>query len=106
VQKLEKYAQAWGVTGWRLRDGEVVWRAADGHWVERFDDSEVLSVREAADAALEAAQADEKARIVIAPYLFQVVEEDGHPVPMSVRERIRAKGPTVRLDVGKQAAQA
>jgi hypothetical protein len=105
MQKLEKNAQAWAVTAWRLRDGLVVYRGAAGIWDESFDDAEVLTVRDAADKALESAQADEKARVVVGPYLIQVIEEDGAPAPMSVRERIRAKGPTVRTDLGKQAAR-
>ena len=106
MQKLEKSAQAWAVTAWRLRDGEVVFRRADGSWAESFEDTEVLLSKTAADAALVKAAEDVTARIVVGAYLFEVGEEDGRPVPKSVREKIRAKGPTVRLDLGKQASPA
>lgn len=106
MQKLEKTAQAWAVTAWRLKDGEVVYRRADGSWAESFDDTEVLLSKPTADAALAAANEDVKKRIIVGAYLFEVAEKGGHAVPASVRERIRAKGPTVRLDLGKQAAQA
>ena len=105
MQKLEKSAQAWAVTAWRLKDGEVVYRREDGSWGEGFEDSEVLLSKPAADGALAEANEHVKARIVVGAYLFEVVEEAGHPVPASVREKIRAKGPTVRLDLGKQAAR-
>jgi hypothetical protein len=106
MQKLEKSAQAWAITAWRLRDGEVVFRRADGSWAERFAEAEVLLAKDAADAALAGSAADVKARVVVNPYLFEVAEEDGHAAPKSVRERIRAQGPTVRPDLGKQAARA
>jgi hypothetical protein len=42
---------------------------------------------------------------VLGVYLFEVVEADEQAfAPASVRESIRAKGPTIRLDLGKQAA--
>ena len=105
MQKLEKNAQAWAVTASQLREGAVVYRRADGSWAENFGDAEVLHAKEAADAALTKANDDVKARIVVAAYLFEITEEDGQPVPASVREKIRAKGPTIRLDLGKQAAR-
>jgi hypothetical protein len=40
---------------------------------------------------------------VVAPYLIDVVIENGLPRAESKREAIRAAGPTVRLDLGKQA---
>jgi len=104
VQKLEKFASAFTVTAWRLGDGRVVYRNGQGEWMEAFADGEVLTSKAEAEAALAKAEEDAKARIVVGPYLLQVVEENGAAVPMSVRERIRSKGPTDRLDLGKQAA--
>ena len=41
---------------------------------------------------------------VLEPYLFEAIEDEAVGFrPVSVREIIRAKGPTVRLDLGKQA---
>ena len=86
MQKLEKSAQAWAVTAWRLRDGEVVFRAADGEWVEDFGKAEVLLAKDGANAALAQAEEDVKARVVINAYLFEVAEEDGRR-----RSQIRAR---------------
>ena len=44
--------------------------------------------------------------MVVGPYLMDVAAENGVPRPISNREVIRARGPTVRLDLGKQAELA
>lgn len=103
MQKLEKNAKAWAVTASQLRGGQVLYQRADGSWAERFDDAEVYYTKPAADAALARAQKDVAAQLVVAAYLFEVAEQNGVAVPASVREKIRAKGPTVRTDLGKQA---
>ena len=41
---------------------------------------------------------------VVSAYLMPVAIEAGRIVPQSQREWIRAFGPTVRQDIGKQAA--
>ena len=83
-----------------LRDGEVVFWAR-GRWVRRFAEAELFEARETGEAAL--AEAKAQATVVVAPYLIEVVGEDGGPVPTSYRERVRALGPTVHPDMGKQA---
>ena len=40
---------------------------------------------------------------VIGPYLIDIADDDGAVRPLHYREAIRSKGPTVRLDLGKQA---
>jgi hypothetical protein len=102
MQKLEKSAESWALTAWRLGDGEVLYRMAPGAWSERFADAAVFSTRDAADTALAQAAEDVREQRIVAPYLFAVEAAGG--VPASVRERIRARGPTTRLDLGKQAA--
>jgi len=86
------------LTANRLTDGEVVyWQA--GQWVEAYAGGEIFADAAAADAALEAAKDFVKRNIVVAPYLFDV-REDG--TPAKEREIIRAAGPSVRRDMGKQ----
>lgn len=90
------------LTANRLREGEVAyWRA--GAWTAHLADAEVFADRKSADAALKAADAAVKDRIVVAPYLFEVRVEGGSIRPVKEREIIRAAGPTVRTDLGKQA---
>lgn len=103
AQHSAKGARFQAVTGNRLTDGEVVYFAA-GQWVEAFGAAEIADGTPAAEALLaQASPADIEAH-VLDPYLFEVVETEAGFTPASVRETIRAKGPTVRLDLGKQAA--
>ena len=89
------------LTANRLADGEVVfWNA--GQWVERFGEAELFADQAAADAA--EARAKNQITLVVEPYLIDVEDADGQgPAPLSYRERLRALGPTNKLDHGKQA---
>jgi hypothetical protein len=106
AQHSAKGAQFQAVTGNRLVDGEVVYFTSSGAWAEAFDAAAIAEGGEAADALLaQASPADIEAH-VLDPYLFEVIaQDDGSYLPASVRETIRAKGPTIRPDLGKQAAQ-
>lgn len=94
------------LTANRLTEGEVVYRDDRGHWTTRFSDAAVFEDAGVAEKVLaEANSKDIPAQRIIDPYLFAVVPGDaGLWIPTSERERIRALGPTVRLDLGKQAA--
>jgi len=97
------------VTANRLRDGIVVFLGgmdkADRRWVERVDQARLVEDA-ALEAALAAARDDERARRVVDPYAVEVTIRDGVPVPVRLRERLRAQGPSVRTDLGKQAESA
>ena len=90
------------ITANRLRDGEVVWWK-DGRWVERLEQATVYPDPKEADAALALAQTSVTDRVVVNPYLFEVRVEGSKIQPASEREIIRAAGPTVRHDLGKQS---
>lgn len=93
------------LTANRLGPGEVVyWSAARG-WVPRLAEADVLE-NKTANAALEAAAEWVRRREIVGPYLFAVRVEDGAVIPVKAREMIRAAGPTVRRDLGKQASGA
>jgi hypothetical protein len=88
------------LTANRLTDGEVVfWNA--GAWVERFAEAEIFTDDASADAAESLAKSE--IRLLVDPYLIDVIDADGGPAPLSYRERLRALGPTNKLDHGKQA---
>ena len=90
------------LTANRLQVGEVVyWNSAKG-WVESLSDAEVLAEGKA-DAALKGAAEWVLKREVVGPYLFAVKVSESAVTPVKIRERIRAAGPTVRRDLGKQA---
>jgi hypothetical protein len=90
------------LTANRLAIGEVVYWNADRGWVGRLEEAQILPDSEA-EAALKGAEEWVQRREVVAPYLFDVKLENGLAVPVKVREAIRAAGPTVRPDLGKQA---
>ena len=92
------------VTANRLVDGLVVYLGAEGRWVEDIADAFSVVGKEAGAALLAATEPDVEACRIVGPYLIDVVAgPDGKLRGTSERERIRALGPTVRLDLGKQA---
>ena len=90
------------LTANRLRDGDVLYRKGDG-WTLILADGNVYRQKAEADAALADAQAELVRNEFVAPYLFEVREVNGQIRPVKEREIIRAAGPTVRTDLGKQA---
>jgi len=90
------------LTANRLRDGEVVYWLA-GRWVTSLPEAEVFGDKDGAAAALKAAGTSVADRIVVNPYLFDVRRDGAVIRPVKERELIRAAGPTVRSDLGKQA---
>lgn len=89
------------LTANRLDDGEVVfWKA--GRWTDRFADAELWASE---DPAADAAEAHGKSELtqVVDAYLIDVIEAEGGYAPLSYRERVRAMGPSNKLEHGKQA---
>lgn len=90
------------LTANRLREGAVIyWHA--GAWVESLPEADIFTDAATAAEALAAAEADVRDRLVVNPYLFAVKTDSGPVRPVEEREIIRAAGPTVRPDLGKQA---
>ena len=91
------------LTANRLAPGEVVyWHSAAG-WQPELQRAEVFDDA-GADLALAAAAEWVQRCEVVAPYVFPVRVENGRIKPVSAREIIRANGPSIRPDIGKQAA--
>lgn len=103
AQHSNKLAKIQAVTANRLLDGHVVYFTAAGEWSDWVDDVVLADGKEEADALLAKAQPSVETRHIVDPYLFEIDQEDGKMVPKSVREKIRMAGPTIRLDLGKQA---
>jgi hypothetical protein len=91
------------ITANRLTDGVVVFQTTDESWSEDFNRAAVLPDPEATASALARAKQDEANNIVVEPYAVAVEERNGHFAPKALREAIRATGPTIRRDLGKQA---
>ncbi|MGC2408888.1 MAG: DUF2849 domain-containing protein [Methyloceanibacter sp.] len=78
------------VTANRLVDGIVVYLAPDGGWVEELARAWLADTEEETKE-LESVAANAVAeRRVVAVYPMEVALQDGAPVALSVRERIRA----------------
>lgn len=90
------------LTANRLLDGEVVYLAADGVWVEELRGAGVLATKAQGEAALASGLKAELNQEIVHAYLFDVIDAETLK-PVKQREIIRAAGPTVRRDLGKQA---
>ncbi len=91
------------VTANRLGDGMVVYLDTTGGWSEYVEAARVAQSEEQSAEILALAEAPAQATRVVGPYLMDVSLENGEPRSVSNREIIRAKGPTVHPDFGKQA---
>ena len=92
------------LTANRLIDGEVVYLAPNGAWVETLDAARVFDSKADAEAALVVGAEAERRLVIVHAYLFEVTQAGDPLKPVKQREVIRAAGPTVRRDLGKQAA--
>jgi Protein of unknown function (DUF2849) len=81
------------VTGNRLRDGAVIYFAGAGDWTPAIDKA-LVAEDDHADALLAEAQVGAPPLPVVGPVLIEVRREGDHVRPASLRERIRAAGPT------------
>jgi hypothetical protein len=104
AQHINKKARFHSVTANRLLDGEPVYLTKDNGWSDALADAAIADGKEEGAELLEQGKQGVVDQIVVNPYLFDVDAEGGAPQPISVREQIRAAGPTVRLDLGKQAS--
>jgi hypothetical protein len=83
----------------RLDDGRVVYLDRRGRWLDTMAQARIAD-DEAAAADLDAkARLGEVANLVIGAYLIEV---EGQPLrPARLRERIRAEGPTVQVELNR-----
>jgi hypothetical protein len=93
------------VTANRLHDGQVVWLAPGGLWLEDIAAAEVFD-NGIIDEAIARARMFEEKRVVVGVYGVELDPAYPCKVPVTERERIRAAGPSVRPDLGQQAKGA
>ncbi len=91
------------ITANRLSDGVVVFQSADHGWTEDFNRAALWPDKPSTAAALARAKDDETRNLVVDAYEVPVEVRNGHLSPKALREAIRAAGPTIRRDLGKQA---
>lgn len=93
------------LTANRLLDGEAVW-FANGIWIEGIEKAEIAADKGHEERLEEAGKQGLAANLVVDVNLIDVEFIDGSIHPVRLRERIRAAGPTIRIDLGKQARLA
>jgi len=81
------------LTGNDLETGDVIWWTGDG-WSRHV--AEAVDVGEHGEAIR---AVEEGARRVNTAYIVEATLTDGIPRPNHIKDRIRALGPTVRLDL-------
>jgi hypothetical protein len=94
------------ITANRLGDGLVVFLDEEGGWSREIAKARILEDGPDLDAALAYAQQQHDARVVVEPYAIDVEVKDGVPVPVRLRELIRARGPTVDYGDAERARLA
>ncbi|MFI0844796.1 DUF2849 domain-containing protein [Mesorhizobium sp. IMUNJ 23232] len=94
------------LTANRLTDGEAVWLSAARVWAETIDEAEIVNDKTAETELEQAGKASFANNEVVDLELIDIELVDGLIRPLRLRERIRAAGPTNRLDLGKQARTA
>ncbi len=87
----------------RLDDGIVVFLAVGDHWVERLGDAEVFADKASVELSLARGQAAVARNLVVDIQPMDVAQTSRGLEARHIRDRIRAAGPTVRPDHGKQA---
>jgi len=89
-----------------LLDGDVLFLGAGG-WTRNPAEAAIATTQAEADALQSIGDAAAARNEVVDVYLAEVsVDADGRATPKHFRERFRTLGPSVRPDLGKQAAFA
>ena len=86
------------LTGNNLTEGYVIWWTGDG-WSRHVEDAVDVD-----DKGEQVAQTEAAACRVNNPYVVDAAPGPNGPVPLHIKERIRATGPTVRPDLLLQPA--
>lgn len=86
------------LTGNDLASGDVIWWTGEG-WSRHVDNA-----ADVGDQAQALIAREEAARRVNGAYVVDATREGGSVRPAHIKERIRALGPTVRLDLSLKPA--
>jgi hypothetical protein len=79
----------------RLTDGLVVYLISEGVWTADISQAKGFVSDNEVDSALQIAKADEKRNLMLDPFAVEVEAIDNGYEPLSRRNSIRAKGPTI-----------
>lgn len=87
-----------------LLEGDVIYLTPEGHLTRCLAEAAVAYDDATAAALLSKAAA--QPGTFVGPYLAEVAIEGSAPRPLHYREIFRTRGPSIRPDLGRQAAQA
>ncbi|MAI27783.1 MAG: nitrite reductase [Spirochaeta sp.] len=87
----------------RLRDGIVVFLGTSHQWVEKLSECSPAQSEAEEEALIRLGQEASDRQEIVDPTLIEVEEKEGVLHAVKMREAMRAMGPTVREDLGKQA---
>lgn len=90
----------------RLSNGESVWLASDHSWADYIDAAEIARDEATVEKLERAGHAAFLKNEVVDVTLVDVEISDGRIRPQRLRERIRAAGPSIHPEIGKQARPA
>ena len=90
------------LTGNDLETGDVVWWTGSG-WSRHVAEAAFVDAGEGPHQAAGIMHREMQSRAVNGAYEVEAEEGPEGPVPAHIKERMRAKGPSVRLDLGVQA---
>ncbi len=79
----------------RLADGIVVYAGRDGSWSEQLSQAKIFANTAAAAPGLLIAQNDAKRNLVVEPVVVEVTEDADGLRAVTLRDIIRARGPTI-----------
>ena len=82
------------LTGNDLKTGDVIWWAGEENWSRHLADA-----KDAGDSADAILAREDAARRVNAGYVIDAETSESGPMPLHIKERVRASGPTVRADL-------
>lgn len=88
------------VTAWDSRSGRTIYLTETGDWTELVSEAAVL-IQDAADTALAKAKADQLR--ATDPYVMEVTAEGVVAGRETLRENMRANGPSIHPQFGRQA---
>ncbi|KIG18030.1 hypothetical protein DB30_01917 [Enhygromyxa salina] len=86
----------WIITGSATESGAPIYLQSSGRWTHKLSAGHPISSEDERQSLLEAARGQQK--LVCDPYWIEVRRAElGHLAPVSLREKIRAEGPTISL---------
>jgi sulfite reductase (NADPH) hemoprotein beta-component len=80
-----------------LADGTVVYFKSEGAWTKEITQAKTFTSDDEIAAGLALAKADEKRDLIVDPFAVDVLSKDGHLEAVSLRNAIRANGPTIKF---------